>query len=117
MAGVSFAVGAYTGPVGGKIAGGIAGKVIPPLVDKLPDTPITDVRNKIREIEGKPPIVVPPDTRPSTSLRPEIVLRLTARERSMISAAAKDHGATLRWECAGVPLSGNPMTAVPGTNP
>ena len=85
---VGIAAGALAGPVGGKVAG----YLVPKALEHVSDTPISDIKT------GDSPF----RKEAVTHEPPEVILRITSRERAMIADAARDHGATLRWQCMGV---------------
>ena len=83
-----IAAGALAGPIGGKAVGFL----VPKALEHVSDTPISDLK------EHKSPF----SKELITHDPPEVILRIAPRERAMIADAAKDHGATLRWQCRGV---------------
>lgn len=83
VAGLVFAAGMYAGPIGGKAVGFLAPKVL----DRVSDTPITDLKNHESPFR-KDPL---PDPK-----APQVVVKAP---RATLAGVEKDWGITGRLDC------------------
>ncbi len=88
---VGLAVGAAT-VFASPVAGKIVGKVLPAALSHVSDTPITAIK-KHEPVFSKEKITHDP---------PTVIIQVSPRDKARIADAARDHGATLRWQCIGL---------------